>query len=167
MIPEAAQASTLDFDCDVPPNHFSSVSSEIIGSPTISGSVQAAELRSGKNLPVAGVRLTSADGTSRLGFQLVAASRRAKKFDIALNLIRNGKLQRQIVGQVESRSVISFSFSLSPTGIVVLSIGENRYGADFQPILESRAMAFCSTGQFEFTNLAFSGNAVQADNTNE
>lgn len=155
-----ASAATLDFDCDVPANRFSSISAHIDGAPTIVGTVLAAELRSGDNLPVAGSRIVSADGAASLGFQLVAPSQRSSKFDIILNLNHNNDPQRKVVGQIDVTTAIPFRLSLATTGKVSLTIGDKRFDADFTPMSDSRAMIFCSTGQFKFTNLSFASGGM-------
>lgn len=155
----SALAAPLSFDCDVPPDHYSSVSEDIVGSPTISGTVAVVQMRSGKYLPVAGVRLVSSDGINRVGLQLVAQSMNAKQFDVVLNTERGDNVQRTKLGQVDSSVSIPFQLSLSADGKVTLTIGTSSFNADFVPISVGKAMAFCSTAQFKFTGLAFSTTA--------
>ena len=114
-------------------------------------------MRSGDNLPVAGVRLASADGQSSAGFQLVAASKRAKQFDVVLNTRRDGDAKRQTLGQISTQGAIPFRLSLADNGKVTLVIGSMSYDADFAPLSNANGMAFCSTAQFRFTELVFSG----------
>ncbi len=154
-----ANAATIDFDCDVPPNHFSSVSQETTGPLGISGLIELKEMRSGENLPLAGARLVSADGTLSTGFRLMAASPRAKQLDIKLNTKRGEVINEVVLGQVDAKASVPFNFSLSEAGKVVLTIGGSTFGADFIPIVNGKEMAFCSTAQFKFTKLLFSGAA--------
>ncbi len=84
--PAFAHGTPLSFDCDVPPDRYSSVTQDVNGPMMISGTVEPVEMRSGDNLPVAGARLDSVDGQSRTGFQLVAPSARAKQFHIVLRV---------------------------------------------------------------------------------
>jgi hypothetical protein len=122
----------------------------------ISGMVKAEELRSGDNLPVAGARLVSPDGTHIVGFQLVAASAKSKQFDIILNTKRNDLIQQENFGQVAVIESIRFNLSVSNTGKVTLLIGVKSFNAEYVPILESNAMVFCSTAQFKFSEVVFS-----------
>jgi hypothetical protein len=154
--PTFANAAPLSFDCDVPPDHYSSVSQEASGQMTIGGTVELVQMRSGNNLPVAGARLVSADGKSSTGFQLVADSVHAKQFNIILNTKRGDDLQSNTVGQVGIGGSIPFSLTVSDLGKVTLLISGTAFNADFIPILSGNEMAFCSTGQFKFSNLLFS-----------
>lgn len=146
----------MDFDCDVPPDRHSSVTGNLTAPLAIAGTVEAKQLRAGNNLPVAGARLVSSDGKESAGFQLVAASAQAQKFDVVLNLNRNGKLQRTTLGQIPVRAPIPFRLTLSEAGTITLSISANTFDYDFIPLPAGKVMAFCSTGQFKFTNLIFS-----------
>lgn len=148
-------AAPLSFDCDVPPDHFSSVSEDLTALPAISGTVKLVQMRSGNNLPVAGVRFVGADEKNSVGFQLVATSLRAKQFDIILNLKRDGNLQRNSVGQIDADVAIPFNFSVSDAGTVTLLIGTKSFSAEFMPLRAGKVMAFCSTAQFKFTKLKF------------
>ena len=153
--PNLASAAPLSFDCDVPPNHYSSVSQDVNGQMAISGTVKAIEMRSGKNLPVAGAGFVSADGVNGTGFQLVAASARANKFDILFNTNCGGDSKRKTVGQIGAREAITFSLSVSELGKVTLIIEGTSFNADFVPMSSGNEMVFCSTGQFKFSNLTF------------
>ena len=50
-----AHATPLVFDCDVPPNLFSSVSQVLEAAPAVSGEIELKEMRAGTYLPVAGI----------------------------------------------------------------------------------------------------------------
>jgi hypothetical protein len=151
-----ANAAGTAFDCDVPPDHFSSVSQDIVGPMMITGSVQLVSMRSGRNLPVAGARIVSADGKDSVGFQLVAASAQAKQFDVVLNTKRSSDLKRQVVAQVATEANVPFSLSLDDKGRVKLNVGGNDHTADFIAFSRGKGMAFCSTAQFKFAGLLFS-----------
>lgn len=153
-----AYAAATAFDCDVPPDHFSSVSQDVAGLMAIRGTVQVVQMRSGNNLPVAGARLVSADGNNSIGFQLIAASARAKKFDIVLNIKRSDDFKRSTVGQISADASIPFSLSVDKTGRAMLSISGNEFSVNFIPMSDGKEMAFCSTAQFKFSGLLFSQN---------
>ncbi len=153
-LPHPVYAQTLDFDCDVPENRFSSVTATINGAPMMSGNVRAVEMRSGKNLPVAGGRFVGVDGLASLGFQLIAPSHKASKLDIVLTLNRGNNPERYMAGQIDAAMQIPFSLSLTAAGSVSLQIGGQEFTAEFMPMPQSNAMIFCSTGQFKFTGLS-------------
>ncbi|UAK24423.1 hypothetical protein [Sphingomonas nostoxanthinifaciens] len=153
--PAFAGAAPLSFDCDVPSDHYSSVSEEASGTMAVSGTIEAVELRAGNNLPVAGARIASADGKTSFGLQLVAASSHAKQFDIVLNTRRGDEAKRNTLGQVGTDGPISFILSLSDTGKVSLLVGSRSFQADFTAFSSGKVAAFCSTGQFKFSNLTF------------
>ncbi len=153
-----AYATATAFDCDVPPDHFSSVSQDVAGPLAIKGSVQVVQMRSGNNLPVAGARLVSSDGNNSVGFQLVAASASAKQFDVVLNVKRGSNLKRSTVAQMATDASVPFKLSLDDTGKATLAIGGNNFSANFMPLSSGKQMVFCSTGQFQFTGLFFSPN---------
>lgn len=156
-------ASPLKFDCDVPPDKFSSISQEIEGVSSITGTIQVIELRSGKNLPVAGARLVSADGTSSVGLQLVADSVRAKTLDVVFNRKRGESIEREVVGQIDLGSPIRFGLAVSPVGQATLTVNGSAYDAGFVALPVGTAMAFCSTGQFKFSDLRISeGSGIAA-----
>jgi len=152
----AQSSAPIDFDCDVPADHFSSVSQDLSGLLTISGSVRVIVMRSGYNLPVAGARIVSPDGKSSVGFQLVAASSHAKQFDVVLNTERGGDFKRRTVAQGPAQTAIPFRLSLADSGKATLVIGSMAFDADFHPLTSANGMAFCSTAEFKFTGLAFS-----------
>jgi hypothetical protein len=148
-------AAPLDFDCDVPADHFSSVTQVGHDPLTIKGTINAVQLRSGNNLPVAGIRIVSSDGLYSTGFRIIASSPRAKTMVIKLNTKQGNKFEESTNGEVDAKAAIPFVFSLSETGEVTLNIGAANFNASFIPIANSKVMAFCSTGQFTFTGLIF------------
>ncbi|WP_344694271.1 hypothetical protein [Sphingomonas cynarae] len=150
-----ASASTIDFDCDVPKNHYSSVTQDINGPISVSGIIELVEMRSGDNLPLAGVRFVSADGLISTGFRLMASSEHAKQFDIKLNTKSGESFKEILLGQVDVKESVPFTFSLSQAGKVAINIGGITFGADFIPIVDGKEMAYCSTAQFKFTKLLF------------
>lgn len=150
-----AFASPFGFDCDVPPDHYSSVSQDLTGSPTLGGTIEAVQLRSGKSPPVVGARLASADGANGIALQLVAETAGAKQFAIVLNVKRGKTVQRSTLGQVATSAAIRFSLSIAANGKATLLINGNKFDADFIPIRASKAMVFCSTGQFKISDLRF------------
>ncbi|WP_156678677.1 hypothetical protein [Sphingomonas profundi] len=153
--PAFANAAPLSFDCDVPPDHYSSVSEDVTGLMTISGTVKLVQMRSGNNVPVAGARLVSADGKNSTGFQLIAGSAHGKQFSIVLNTKRGDDLRSSTVGQIGAGGAVTFSLSLSESGQVTLLIDGASFNADFIPMPSGKEMAFCSTGQFKFSDLTF------------
>ncbi len=45
--------------------------------------------------------------------------------------------------------------SLSEDGTVLLTIADQAFDYEFQPLRTGKEMLFCSTGQFKFSNVAF------------
>jgi hypothetical protein len=150
-----ASATQLEFDCDVPADHFSSVSEDMAGGGSISGTIRADELRKGNNLPVVGAGIFGPENRAIASFQLVAKDYRTKRFDIVFNVYHEGGVTRNNVGDVDAESAISFSISLSNIGQAVLIVNGTQFKADAFPVPGGRGMAFCSTAQFKFTNLVF------------
>lgn len=151
-------AAAIAFDCDAPPDRFSSVSQDIAGPLAIKGSVQVMQMRSGKSLPVAGVRLASSDDSNSVGFQLAATSAKAKQFDVVVNIRQDNDLKRGIVAQIGTDEIVPFNLSIDDIGKVTLEIGGRNFNASFIPLPGGKAMAFCSTAQFKFAGLVFSEN---------
>ena len=150
-------AGPLSFDCDVPPDHFSSVSQDLTGAAAIGGTIERVQLRSGNNLPVVGARLVSIDGTRSAGVQFIAQDVGAKQFDIVLNVKNGASVQRSTVGRIDVGKAIRFSLAIGESGKVKLTVGGENFIADLAPMPASKAMVFCSTGQFKFSELVFSG----------
>ena len=154
--PAPVYAAATAFDCDVPPDHFSSVSQDVAGPMAIRGTVQLVQMRSGNNLPVAGARLVSADGNNSVGFQLVATSARAKQFDVFLSIKQGDDLKRSTIAHIPTDASIPFSLSLDETGKATLMINGSNFSAISIPMSDGKEMAFCSTAQFKFSGLIFS-----------
>ena len=90
-----------------------------------------------------------------LGFQLVAASPKADFFDVVLNKQVEGKLQKFGVGQVPAKAAISFQLTVDGSGKGSFVVDGKKADFDFPPLSGSKAMVFCSTGQFKFGELLF------------
>lgn len=152
----ALAAVPLAFDCDVPADHFSSVTQDL-EQPSVSlqGVVQVREMRSGNNLPVAGARIADRNTKNMLGFQLVAASPKADFFAVVLNKQVEGKLQKFGVGQVPAKAAISFQLTVDGSGKGSFIVDGKEADFEFPPLSGSKAMVFCSTGQFKFSELLF------------
>lgn len=157
-------AAATSFDCDVPPDHFSFVSQDVTGPLMIRGSIEPVQMRSGKNLPVAGARLISSDGNDEVAFQLLAASSHAKQFDVVLIIRHGDDLQQNTVGQVAAGTdaPISFSLMLDSSGRATLAVGGANFSASFVPLTSGKEMAFCSTAEFKFTGLLFSSDDMSS-----
>jgi len=150
-----AFATSLSFDCDVPPDHFSSISDQVTEGAAIRATVQMVEMRPGKNLPVAGARLIGNDGAVAAGIQLVAASARAKQFDIVFNARQGEAVQRTSLGQVDVAGPIPFELTVSDAGTVTVLVGDSRFDVAAPPVAYEKGMVFCSTGQFKFSDIRF------------
>jgi len=157
--PAPAYGAQLEFDCDVPADHFSSVSQGIANGGSVSGTIRVDEMRKGSNLPVAGAGIFGPDNKYAAGFQIVASGTHSRILDIMFNVANDGDIKKEKVGEVDASSSIAFSISLSAVGTAVLTVNGRQFQADASAISAGRAMAFCSTAQFKFTNLTFSANS--------
>lgn len=157
FVSDSAFASPISFDCDVPADHYSSVSQEANGPLVISGMVKLVAARAGDNLPVAGARLVSSDGQDSAGFQLVANSSKPTRFDVVLNLNKNGELKRYSVSQIGIDSIVSFRLVIDAER-VNLTVNKKTVEGDFIPLTGGKLMVFCSTAQFKFTEVVFGTN---------
>ncbi|UNK80843.1 hypothetical protein MNQ96_07160 [Sphingopyxis granuli] len=157
-----AVAIPMDFDCDVPPNHFSSLQTDLAGPFEISGKITATELRSGKSLPVAGARIFNDRDDTSVGFQLFAPSSRAKQFELLINGTKSGDLKKYAVGRISVDASISFRLILAESGAARLEIGGDSFDIPADPIHSGKAMIFCSTGQFKIAALRFVGGELAA-----
>jgi len=153
--PAICAASPLKFDCDVPADRFASVSEETAGALAISGTVALVLAREGKYLPVAGARLISSDESRSVGFQLIAPSANRTEFNIIFNINAGDGLKRYTVGQVDLQSPAHFSLAISDAGKISLAIGDKSFDGGTLALSGGKIMAFCSTGQFKFSDLNF------------
>lgn len=147
-------AEPLNFDCDVPSDRYSSVSQETNASTIIAGSVQMVEMRSGTYLPLAGARWINTEGTTSVGFQIVAASHRSSQFEVVLNVQDKNETKRYLLTHVAVKEAIPFKL-YSDNGKIVVAVGSSRVATEIAPFPAGKAMAFCSTAQFKFTDLRF------------
>jgi hypothetical protein len=154
MKPSLAFAAPLNFDCDVPSDHYSSVSQEADASTIISGTVRLVEMRAGKYLPLAGAKLENAEGNKSVGLQIVAASDRALQFDVILNLNDDGEQKRYLITRVEVKEAITFKLYMEGSKIIV-AIGSDSVASEIAAFPVRKAMIYCSTAQFKFSDLLF------------
>lgn len=154
----ALEPAALTFDCDVPIDHYSSVSKDASGgSYLISGTISLAQLRTGQsNLPTAGARIASPDDDRAAGVQFIVQDRKSKSFDVVLYTRIGTDNVRKQVGKIDSQNPVAFRLAVSSTGSVTLHFGGQAAVADLSPMPASKMAAFCSTGQFKFSDLLFS-----------
>jgi hypothetical protein len=156
----AIAAPPLEYDCDVPPDKYSQVSQASSGPEhMIAGTITVSEMRQGRFVPVAGARLDTPDKKQGTGFQLIADNPSTKVFNIVLNMKNGADTEKVTVGQIDAKDAIPFRFTLSGAGKVTLSIGSQSFDKAFVPLQSAKAMAFCSTGQFKFTQLTLSSDS--------
>lgn len=152
--PHATTAT--EYACDAPADKYDSVYLDISGETKIAGAVRKMEFRPGRFLPVAGARLENADKTATLGFQLSAPSADAQEYKVIINVDRGDGHQSEIIGRVPASENIPFSIALTDGGDASLNIRNYNYTTKFVPLTDGKAMFFCSTGQFQFSDLAAS-----------
>lgn len=148
-----ATAAPLEFDCDTPQGNSSSVSSPAGPAVRIATTVRPVATRPGKMLPVAGLVLTSADGTNALGFQISLPGPDAPAFQLILTGRNNGQPVRQVVRDVPLNGSLAFAMQLDAAGAGMVTIGERTIPLTFANLGAGRATAFCGAGQFRFENL--------------
>jgi hypothetical protein len=153
ILAPSAAAAPLVFDCDTPSGNSSSVSSPAGPGVRIATTVRAVALRPGKTLPVAGLVLTSADGTNALGFQLSLPSPDAIALQLILTGRTNGQPVRQVVRDIPLSGSVAFAMQLDAAGKGQLMLGEQTIALTFANLGVGRATAFCGAGQFRFENL--------------
>ena len=153
--PVAAHAAGVSFDCDVPPDRYSSIAAELVAPLEVSGTVSPVELRSGRFLPMASLHVTRPDHPG-VGFQIVAASSRAKTLDLYFNNDLTPD-RRTPLGTVDADQPIAFRFTLGEDGKGTLRLGDETFTFAAGPLVGGTLRVSCSTGQFKFAELVWSG----------
>lgn len=153
LAPVAAQAASIAFDCDTPSDHASSVNFPVGAAVRASGTLSAVTFRQAKGAPLGGFMLNSADGLNTVGFQLLLPKPDATGLDLVLVAKNNGKAQRQVLRAVPFGTAVPFSLVLPATGQGRFTLGETTIDLKFAGLKSGTAMAFCSSGQFSFSNL--------------
>jgi len=156
MCPDIAAAT--EFACDAPSDKSNSVSLTISGETRIAGAIRKMELRDGRFMPLAGARLVGTDGIVNLGFELAAPSPDATEFEVVVNFNRGDGHRSEIIGRIPTGETIPFSMILHGNGDASVEIRDYKYAAKFVPLPEGKGVFFCSTGQFQFSDLTASTN---------
>lgn len=156
MVPQTAAASEDDYDCDVAPDKHDNIYVTISGQTKLAGAVKKVEFRPGKFLPVAGARLVNADQSANFGFQLVALSTDAEQYDVVVNINRGDGHRSEVLGFIATSETVPFTISLEDNGQATVAIKDFKYSTLFVPIAEGKAMFFCSTGRFNFSQISAS-----------
>ena len=150
--PAPALASPIDFECDVPPNRFSSVDEPFASAPvTIGGKVSLVLARKGNYRALAGARLSSGDEANSIGFQVIGDGKPDGGFAIFMNAKRGGAAKRTQIGTLAGPVPdLAFSISIAPDGKAELRVGDHSASAVLDPFPAGRGRIFCSSGQFTF-----------------
>jgi hypothetical protein len=121
----------------------------------ISGTIKMVEMRFGAALPIAGVRIVSTDGKTAAEFQLRPPSAHEHHFNIMLGTVLKGVPDEIWDGQIDATAAISFRLAVSESGKVTLLIGGQTFSTQTTPITSGYNSAYCSTGEFRFSDLNF------------
>ncbi|WP_209349290.1 hypothetical protein [Pontixanthobacter sp. CEM42] len=152
----SAQAAPLTFDCDARIDATASVKNIAQTTPSVSGTITAKQFRRGRVKPSVGASITAADGSSVAVMRLVAASADATEFDIMLNTNVEGIREEFNLGKLPVAEPVSFRMFIDGEGVANLFINNQSWRAAFTALPNGQESTFCSTGQFEFSDLRFS-----------
>ncbi len=156
VAPVTVQAAPMTFDCDTPTDRASAVTIPIGSSMRASGSLTAKAFRPGKSGSLGGFAVNSTDGKNAVGIQLMATADGS-----ALNLILvtkdNGKIARRALFAVPTNTSLPFSVAVGADGKGSLTAGQATLPLQFAGLQSGNAQAFCSSGQFLFSNLDITG----------
>jgi hypothetical protein len=150
-----ASAAPIDFECDVPPNRFSSVDQPFNAAPvTLAGKVSLVLARKGNYRALAGARLSSADAANSIGFQIIGDGKPDGGFSIVMNSKRAGAAKRSEIGALPNAVPdLAFAISLAPDGKAEVRVGDHVGRAALDPIAAGKGRVFCSSGQFGFAGV--------------
>ncbi|MFZ1741831.1 MAG: hypothetical protein WAT93_03200 [Pontixanthobacter sp.] len=156
LIAGSAQAAPLTFDCDVPANSVSSVSNLAQTVPAIGGTITAKKFREGQLSPSAGVQIEAPDGKSIAGFVLRLSASDPAVLEIMLVSNNNGKQENFQAGTISATGPIAFQLFVDDQGAINIVLNDQSWSAPFMRLIGGKEKAFCSTGQFQFSDLRFS-----------
>jgi hypothetical protein len=151
-----AQAAPLTFDCDARTNATASVQNLAQTTPSVSGTITAKQFRRGRLSPSVGASIAARDGSSFATVRLTAASADATEFDMTLNTNVEGIREDFDLGKLAIEAPISFRLFIDNEGVANLFINNQSWRAAFTKLAGGEEMTYCSTGQFEFSDLRFS-----------
>ena len=151
-----AHAAPLTFDCDARANASASVKNLAQTNPTVSGTITAKNFRRAQLPPLVGASIASVDGRSFAAVRLVAASADATEFDIKFNTNVDGVKENFELGKISVKAPISFRLFIDGEGVANLFVNNQSWRAAFIALPGGEETTFCSTGQFEFSDLRFS-----------
>lgn len=155
MAAAPASSAPIDFECDVPPNRFSSVDQAFGEAPVaLTGKVSLVLARKGNYRAVAGARLSSADGANSIGFQIIGDGTPDGGFSIVMNSKRAGASKRSEIGTLRGAVPdLAFSISLARDGKAEVRVGDRVGTAALDPVASGKGRVFCSSGQFGFAGV--------------
>ena len=151
-----AHAAPLTFDCDARTDATASVQNLAQATPSVSGTITAKQFRRGRLTPAVGASIATRDGSSFATFRLIAASADAKEFGIMFNTNVEGIREDFDLGKIAIDAPISFRLFIDGEGVANLFLNNQSWRAAFTTLTAGEEMTYCSTGQFEFSDLRFS-----------
>ncbi|MDN3647141.1 hypothetical protein QWY75_13090 [Pontixanthobacter aestiaquae] len=152
----SVQAAPLTFDCDARTDASSSVQNLAQATPAVSGTITAKQFRRGNLTPAVGASIAARDGSSFATFRLIAATADATEFDIMFNTNVEGIREDFNLGKMAIAAPISFRLFIDGEGVANLFLNNQSWRAAFTTLSGGEEMTYCSTGQFEFSDLRFS-----------
>jgi hypothetical protein len=150
-VPNAVNTAPINYDCDVPAGHFSSVDTEISLPVEVSGTITPLVLRSGEFLPVGNVSIQSRDKWG-VGLKVLAFNASQKSL-VAAYADYTAPDHLVAMAKVDKSQSISFRLAISELGEGSLRVDQSEHA--FKVDLEDPLMLrfSCSTGQFKFKQL--------------
>jgi hypothetical protein len=145
-MPVAASGAPIDYDCDVPAGHFSSIKTEVSLPIEVSGTITPLVLRPGDYLPVGNVAILSGDQQG-VGLKVIA-------FDTSMtSLIAafvDSKAPDHLVAmaKVDMSDSIPFRLTVSESGKGTLKVDQSEYAFDVDLSAPAELSISCSTVRF-------------------
>jgi hypothetical protein len=150
-LPMAASGTPLDYDCDVPAGHFSSIKTQVSLPIEVSGRVTPLVLRPGDYLPVGNVSIRSGDNQG-VGLKVIAFNTSMTSLIVAFVDSKTPD-HLMAMAKVDMSDSVSFRLTVSESGQGTLKVGQSEHAFEVDLAAPTELSISCSTGQFEFNEL--------------
>lgn len=87
---------------------------------------------------------------------MAAPSSDAAEFEVVININRGDGHGSEVIGTTPTAETIPFSITLHENGDASVEIRDYKYATKFVPLTKGKGVFFCSTGEFQFSELAAS-----------
>jgi hypothetical protein len=148
----AAQDAGRSFDCDGPYGKTFERAFPTTLPVTISGVLQAIEIRHGSYLPSAGAAIASADGKKGIMIDFEVNAYGARELIPSAYGTAGSPLPIPFP-KVPRYDPVAFSLSLSPSGKAIVRVGQKTIGFQAKPMESAKIALYCDTGKFKFSEL--------------